>query len=191
MIRQATLPLLFTLSPTLPKEEAALERQLRRSVARKGPVVVGSATDPYDPAVHGTARALLETFLRREGLEISIVTRSPRIANDLELLVELDKRHSVTVRTVLEAAGLDTAARMHAARALAAEGITTVILCRPATPDGEEGLRSILEEARESGAFDVEVEAGTLDRAGRAAVLATFRRLRLEYGFPLDVPGRG
>ena len=121
MIRQATLPLIFALSPTLSKEDAALERQLRRAVARKQPIVIGSTADPYDPVVQGTARSLLETFLRQEGLEISIVTHSPRIQNDLELLVELDKRHSVKIRMVvdIEAEGANPAPRMRAARALA------------------------------------------------------------------------
>ena len=196
MIRQATLPLIFALSPTLSDEEAALERELRRAVARKEPIVIGSAADPYDPAVQGTARSLLEIFLRQEGLEIAIVTHSPRIENDRELFVELDKRHSVTIRMVVdvEPEGSDPAPRMRAARALASEGITTVLLCCPASAgsdDGEAGLRPLLEEAREAGIFDVEIEAAALPRPERAGVLATFRRLRLEHGFPLDVPGRG
>ncbi|HEX6904509.1 MAG TPA: hypothetical protein VF789_32675 [Thermoanaerobaculia bacterium] len=195
MIRQATLPLIFALSPTLSDEEAALERELRRAVARKEPIVIGSAADPYDPAVQGTARSLLEIFLRQDGLEISIVTHSPRVENDRELFVELDKRHAITLRMVVDIAeAADPAPRMRAARALASEGITTVLLCCPAsagTDEGEAGLRPLLEEARESGVFDVEIEAAALPRAERPGVLATFRRLRLEYGFPLNVPGRG
>lgn len=191
MIRQASLPLIFALSPTLSNEEAALERELRRAVARKEPIVIGSAADPYDPAVQGVARCLLETFLRQEGLEIAITTRSPRIQKDLEMLVELDKRHSVTVRVAVEP-GQEEAARMHAARVLASEGITTVVLCRAMEGSGGEAdLRPILAEAREAGVFDVEIDALTLPRTERAPVLATFRRLRLEHGFPLDVPGRG
>ena len=191
MIRQASLPLIFALSPTLSKEDAVLERELRRAVAHKGPVVLGSVADPYNPAVRGMARSLLETFLRQEGLEIAITTRSPRIQNDLELLTELDKRHSVTVRMALETGADDAAARMHAARCLAADGITTVILCCPSEGSSETDLRPVLAEAREAGVFDVEIETASLDRAGKAPVLATFRRLRLEHGFPLDVPGRG
>lgn len=195
MIRQATLPLIFALSPTLSDEEAALERELRRAVARKEPIVIGSAADPYDPAVQGTARSLLEIFLRQDGLEIAIVTHSPRVENDRELFVELDKRHAVTLRMVVDVAeGSDPAPRMRAARTLASEGITTVLLCCPAatgTDAGEADLRPLLEEARESGIFDVEIEPRSLPRAEQPGILATFRRLRLEYGFPLNVPGRG
>ncbi|HSG41171.1 MAG TPA: hypothetical protein VLE27_16145 [Thermoanaerobaculia bacterium] len=192
MIRQASLPLIFALSPTLSKEEAALERELHRAVARKEPIVIGSAADPYDPAVQGVARCLLETILRQEGLEVAITTRSPRIRNDLDLLVELDKRHSITIRMVVEP-GQDGAARMHAARVLASEGITTVILCCPVAGNdgGETGLRPLLAEAREAGIFDVEIETLSLPRAERASILGAFRCLRLEHGFPLDVPGRG
>lgn len=191
MIRQASLPLIFALSPTLSNEEAVLERELRRAAARKGPVVLGSVADPYDPTTRGMVRSLLETFLRQEGLEISITTRSPRIQSDLELLAELDKRHSVTIRMALEPEAGDAAARMHAARCLAAEGITTVVLCCPSEGSGEADLRPLLMEAREAGVFDVEIETSSLDRAAKAPVQATFRRLRLEHGFPLDVPGRG
>lgn len=196
MIRQATLPLIFALSPTLSSEEAALERELRRAAARKGPIAIGSTADPYDPAVQGMARSLLATFLRQEGLEISVVTHSPRIQNDLELFVELDKRHSVTIRMMVDVApqGSGQEPRMRAARALAGEGITTVVLCCPTleeSGDGEDGLRPILEQARESGIFDVEIETRSLPPVERPPLLATFRRLRLEHGFPLNVPGRG
>lgn len=191
MIRQASLPLIFALSPTLTNEEAVLERELRRAVARKEPIVIGSAADPYDPAVQGVTRSLLETFLRQEGLEVAITTRSPRIQNDLHLLVELDKRHSIKVRMAVEP-GREEATRMHAARVLASEGITTVVLCCASEENGgETALRPILAEAREAGVFDVEIDVLALPRDERASVLATFRRLRLEHGFPLDVPGRG
>lgn len=206
MFRQASLPLFLALSPVLPAEpDAALERRFRRSIPKKGPVAIGSAVDPYDPAVRGTARSLLETFLRQEGLEISLTTRSPRIEADLDLLVELDRRHSVTVRITVpaldpelareaEPQGPDPRSRMRAARALASEGITTTLLCGPlktGVNDSEAVLRPLLAEAREAGVYDVEVDADGLARTERPAILATFRRLRLEHGFPLDIPGRG
>ena len=49
-------------------------------------------------------------------------------------------------------------------------------------------LRGFLAQAREAGVFDVEIEAGP---KVRSTLLAAFRSLRLEHGFPRDVPGRG
>jgi hypothetical protein len=78
-------------------------------------------------------------------------------------------------------------------RELAAEGIATSVLV-PADSD-EQALRSLLEEAAAAGAWDVEIEAAPLSwdsrRSTRTALLDTFRCLRLEYGFPRGVAGRG
>lgn len=206
MIRQASFPFLLALSPVVhPDPEAALERRLRRSAQRREPIAIGTVADPYEPSGGGVARSLLDTFLRHEGYEISITTRSPRIAADLELLADLDKRHAVKVRMIVpaldpdrarevETPGPDPAARLRSARTLASEGITTTVLCAPVVPginDGEETLRPILERAREAGIYDVEIEVQAPRRGGRPEALTTFRRLRLELGFPLDVPGRG
>jgi DNA repair photolyase len=204
MIRQAPLPFLLAFAPVLhPDPELALERRIRRSAQRRDPIAIGSVADPYEPTGRGVARALLETFLHQEGYEIAITTRAPRILSDLELLAELDKRHAVKVRMLVpaldpdtarqvEAPGPDPAARLRAAQVLASEGITTTVICSvaPGVNGGEEALQPLLEAAREAGVYDVEIEVQG-PKAGRAAVLNSFRRLRLEHGFPLDLPGRG
>jgi DNA repair photolyase len=192
MIRQATLPLLFVLSPALQSDpEAALERKVRRSLRRREPIAAGTAAEPYAPVPSGSP---LRMLLAEEGLKIAVTTATPRILREIDLLVELDRRHSVTVRMAVPAWGSeDPEPRMRAVRGLAAEGIATSVLLQ-ALPDGnggEEALRFLLEEAREAGAHDVEIEAGALRRINRARLLAAFRRLRLEYGFPQAVSGRG
>jgi DNA repair photolyase len=191
MISEATLPLLLVLSPNLqPDSEAALERRVRRSLLRREPIVAGTAAAPYAPGSGSPLRMLLA----EEGLEIVLTTASPRILRDLDLLVELDRRHSVAVRMAVPAWGTDDPEpRMRAVRGLAAEGIAASVLLQ-AAPDGrggEEALRFLLEEAREAGAHDVEIDPGALRRGERARLLATFRRLRLEYGFPRGLAGRG
>jgi DNA repair photolyase len=204
MIRQASLPFLLAFAPVLHSDpELALERRIRRSAQRRDPIAIGSAADPYEPTGRGVARSLLETFLHQEGFEISITTRSPRIVSDLDLLAELDKRHAVKVRMLVpaldpdqarevETPGPDPAARLRAAQVLASEGITTTVLCAvtPGVNGGEETLRPVVEAAREAGIHDVEIEVHG-PKAGRAAVLNSFRRLRLEGGFPQALPGRG
>src|SRR5438874_2584925 len=98
MIRQATLPLLFLLSPSLQSDPAeAIERRVRRSALRREPVVLGTAAVPYEPPARGESplRSLLPLT---DGLEVAVTTATPRILGELELLAELDRRHSVTVR---------------------------------------------------------------------------------------------
>jgi DNA repair photolyase len=192
MIRQATLPLLFALSPTLQSDPAeAMERRVRRAALRREPVVLGTAAIPYEPPARGETP--LRTLLPlADGLEVAITTATPRILGELELLAELDRRHSVTVRvTAPVPATLDPGPRLRAAHSLAAEGIATVLLLIPAQAGCEEELRYFLEQGREAEIHDVEIETAGLRRAERAPLQATFRRLRLECGFPRGAAGRG
>jgi DNA repair photolyase len=192
MIRQATFPLLFALSPALRPEPAeVLERHIRRSLLRREPVVAGTVAAPYEPA--GSSESPLRLLAAAEGLEIGITTASPRIGRELDLLVELDRRHSVTVRMVVSMpVRPGTVARLGAVRSLAAEGITTRLHVTLAAGAREADLRALLAEAREAGVYDietdVEIEAGP---QSRRSLLTAFRSLRLEHGFPRDVPGRG
>src|SRR4051794_16689189 len=78
MIRQATLPLLFALSPTLQSDPAeAMERRVRRAALRREPVVLGTAATPYEPPARGESP--LRTLLPlADGLEVAITTATPR-----------------------------------------------------------------------------------------------------------------
>lgn len=195
MFRQASYPLLLVLSPTLTASPgAALERRLRKAALRGQPLVLGTPAEPYDPADDrfAAARSLLGDLVRQEGLEITVTTRSPRILRDLELFVELDKRHAVAVRVMAPAASPEL--QLQAVRALAAEGIATSVLCAPPDldeGDGEEVLRRFFAAASEAGARDVAVEAPALEWAERERLSSLVRRLRLEHGFPRAVAGRG
>ena len=195
MFRQATFPLLLALTPSLmPQPGAALGRRLRKAARRGAPLGIGTVADPYDPAGdrYESARSLLSELVRKEGLEISILTRSPGVLYDRDLLVELDKRHAVTLRVLVPSA--ERGPLLHAVRTLAAEGIATKLVWAPdasGTGDAEKILPAIFAEAREADALDVEVEPPVLPRPARERRLATLRRLRLEHGFPRERPGRG
>lgn len=194
MFNQATLPLLFVLSPSLQSDPgAALERRLRKAALRRQPIALGTAANPYEPAAgRWEENPLRRALLREEGLEIAIVTSTPRILRELGLLVELDRRHSVAVRMLMPATGADDLEpRMRAVQSLAEEGIATSVLLGSVTVSGEETLRFLLEEALAAGALDVEVDVRSLGRSERAPALALFQRLRLEYGFPQGTSGRG
>jgi DNA repair photolyase len=219
MSRQATLP--FVPSLTQIPSDPAVEPLLRRALLRREPVVLGTAgADPYS-VESGEAtfvRSLLQALTRVEGLELAITTRSPRILQDLSLLIELDQKHVVRVDVPLPAADPELAlrieprepepeARLWAVSQLAAEGITTKVVVKPVLPgvnDGEAELQALFEAAAEAGAGDVALETVPAARAqlslwpgarksapGREALLTTFRRLRLEHGFPRTQPGRG
>lgn len=219
MSRQATLP--FVPSLTQSPSDPALEPLLRRAMLRREPVVLGAAgADPYS-VESGQAvfvRSLLEALTRAEGLEISITTRSPRVLQDLSLLIELDQRHVVRVDVPVPAVDPELArrieprepepeARLWAVSQLASEGITTRVVVKPVLPgvnDGEDSLSALFGAASEAGACDIVLDAVPAARAqlslwpgarksglGREVLLTTFRRLRLEHGFPRAMPGRG
>jgi DNA repair photolyase len=219
MSRQATLP--FVPSLTQVPSDPAVEPLLRRALLRREPVVLGAAgADPYSVESGQAAfiRSLLQALMRVEGLEVAITTRSPRILQDLSLLTELDQRHMVRVDVPLPAADPELAlrieprepepqARLWAVSQLAAEGITTRVVVKPVLPgvnDGEDELQALFAAAAEAGAGDIMLETVPAARAqlslwpgarksglGRDALLTTFRRLRLEHGFPRTQPGRG
>jgi len=219
MSRQATLPFVPTLTQV--PSDPAVEPLLRRALLRREPVVLGTASaDPYavESGQAAFVRSLLQALLRVEGLEVAITTRSPRILQDLSLLIELDQRHAVRVDVPLPAIDPELAllieprepapdARLWAVSQLAAEGITTRVVVKPVLPgvnDGEDALQALFEAAAEAGAGDIVLDTVPAARAqlslwpgakksgpGREALLTLFRRLRLEHGFPKTQPGRG
>jgi len=170
---------------------AALERRLRKVALRGEPIAIGTATDPYQPAEHhhGVTRSLLEVFRRVEGLQISITTKSPLVLRDLDLLVELDRQHTVSVNFTLTAldAGLarrlephapEPHARLRALERLAGEGLTTRLFVMPVMPainSGEPVLRPLLAAARAAGAADVVAGPLFLRPAARARFLPWLR----------------
>jgi DNA repair photolyase len=194
MMRQATFPLLFVLSPNLQADPAAaIERRVRRAALRRAPVLLGTLENPYEPAREASLLAALLPL--GDGLKVEITTASPRILNEIELLADLDRRHSVTVRMVSPVpAALDPGPRLRAAQTLASEGITTVLVLVPTDPAAvprEEHVRFFLAAAREAEVHDVALETQRLQRALWEDTRDLLRRLRLEYGFPQRTAGRG
>jgi DNA repair photolyase len=192
-------------------------------------LILGAKADPYSPAEATrrlTQRALRHLLVRsagdpREissisGIEISILTRSPLLLRDLDLLVDLDRRHAVTVSVLIPAVEAELAGRIEAntspssppsppspdrrfelVHALAAHGIATRVICTPVQAGlntSVPGLRRLLARAHEAGAFDVSPAprhpALRPTSAESRQLLALFHRLRLERGFPRTSPGR-
>jgi DNA repair photolyase len=62
-------------------------------------IAIGTATDPYQPAEreYGVTRACLEELVKREGLSISITTKSNQILRDVELLKRIAEKSSLAL----------------------------------------------------------------------------------------------
>ena len=64
-------------------------------------IAIGTATDPYQPAegeFHAT-RAILERMAQREGLSVSITTKSDRVVGDIDLLQKIAARSTLSTTT--------------------------------------------------------------------------------------------
>jgi DNA repair photolyase len=148
------------------KQEAGslVERDLSNEQIGGEHIAIGTATDPYQPAERefGTTRAILEKMAAREGLSLSITTKSDQVLRDLELLKRISAKSSLTVnlsittlRTRL-ARSLEPRAprpdlRLKAVRELRQAGISAGVLAMPVLPgitDGEEDLDALARSVR-------------------------------------------
>ncbi len=160
----------------------ALARTLDPSRLAGSTLVIGTATDPYQPAERRfrLTRQVLEVLLRHRGLSIGLITKSPLVTRDLDLLQALSSRHDVTVNislaTVdpglarrLELRSPTPAARLRALRRLTAAGIHAGLLVAPIVPgvtDDRDGLSRLMAAGKEAGARYV---VGSALRLGPAA----------------------
>lgn len=158
------------------------------------PIVIGTATDPYQPAERsfGLTRALLEALRHFQGLRVGIITKSTLIARDLPLLKELALQHDLTVHASL--ASLDAPllrrieprtpipeARLRTMAKLADAGLDVGLLAAPILPaltDDEPALRALFTAAHRAGARWATGEPLRLGRATRHTLLPWLERER-------------
>jgi DNA repair photolyase len=152
-----------------------LERDLQRYVrsagpseGRTAPIVIGTATDPYQPGERRfrVTRQVLDRLARCEGLNVGIITKSPLIARDIDVLQRIAERSDlqvhVSLTTVdagiikrLEARSPIPAARLRALRRLTAAGLDAGLIVAPVLPgitDDVPHLEALFQAAREAGA---------------------------------------
>ena len=131
-------------------------------------IAIGTATDPYQPAEKefGTTRAILEKMAEREGLNLSITTKSNQVVRDIDLLQRISRRSSITIhmtvttlRTrlarMLEPRAPRPDLRLEAVSKLRATGINVGVNAMPILPgitDREDDLDALVRAARDSGA---------------------------------------
>lgn len=147
---------------------AVLGRTLDPARLKGEPLVIGTATDPYQPAerIFGITRSLLETLRGYRGMRIGIITKSPLISRDTALLAELSQQHEVTVNLSLAAFDAKLLrqleprtptplARLRAMQKLTTAGVKVGLLIAPILPginDGRDALRTLIAAARDAGA---------------------------------------
>ena len=155
-------------------------------------LVIGTATDPYQPAERRfrLTRRILEVLRSYHGLSISIITKSPLVTRDLDLLQALSKHNEVSVNISLATADSRLArrlelrspvpgARLRALRRLTESGIHAGLLVAPIVPgitDDWAGLARLMEAAKEAGARYVVGSALRLGPAARHRFLPYLER---------------
>jgi len=154
---------------------SVLEGDLRRYFRSVGPtdrpsapIVIGTATDPYQPAERRfrLTRGILERLARCEDLNIGIITKSPLIARDTDVLQRLQERSDLEVHISLntvdvslirqvEARSPMPAVRLRALKRLADAGVRVGLIVAPVLPgitDDVPHLEALFQAAREAGA---------------------------------------
>jgi len=147
-----------------------LRRELARASWSGETVVVGAATDPYQPAEgrYRLTRACIDVFADAAN-PFSLITRGPMILRDLDLLVEASRR--ATVHVTFSIPTLDTEIwrrtepgtapprqRLRALRRLVDAGVDVGVGMAPILPglsDDPRLLAAVVREARASGATGV------------------------------------
>jgi len=131
-------------------------------------IAIGTATDPYQPAERefGATRAILEQMAARDGLSISITTKSDQVARDLEVFQRIAARSALfinititTLRTrlarLLEPRAPRPDLRLAAVRKLRDAGLAVGVFAMPVLPgltDREADLDALARAARDAGA---------------------------------------
>jgi DNA repair photolyase len=169
-------------------------------------LVIGTATDPYQPAERKflLTRRVLLALLRFEGLRIGVITKSPLVARDTDVLGRLAERHRLEVNISLasvdaellrriEARSPAPHARLRALARLRRAGIPAGLLIAPILPgitDSWPALAALMETGRQAGALFARGSPLRLGPAARAGFLPVVERefpelvarYRMRYG---------
>jgi DNA repair photolyase len=170
-----------------------LRRTLRRgserhlALLKDETIVIGTATDPFQPAERRfrITRSILEVLAEHPGLSISIITKSPLITRDIDVLKRISRNSSLTVHLSLISTDRDLArkiepraptpeARLRALARLSEAGIEVGINVMPVLPaitDAPEALDLLVKSVKERGAAYLNACALRLRSSARARYL--------------------
>ena len=139
---------------------ALVRRALRRPATldglRRDGVVIGTATDPYQPAERRfrVTRDVLAALAEHERLRVTIITKSPLVTRDLDLLVRINERSRLSVHVSLITVDRELArrlepraptpdARLRGIARLRAHGIEVGVNVMPVLPGITDAPRSL------------------------------------------------
>ena len=138
-------------------------------------VLIGTATDPYQPAErrYRVTRGILEVLAEHPGMDIVIISKSPLVTRDVDVLRRIARHSSLSVH--LSLITLDRAlarrlepraptpeARLRALVRLRESGIDAGINCMPVLPgitDDPRALEALVKRAADAGATFVSVSS--------------------------------
>lgn len=148
-------------------------RKVRRRTQQQGTqnIVIGTSTDPYQPAErqYQITREVLKRLTHERGMRIGVISKSPLVTRDIDVLTQLAARHHVSVYVSLisvdvkvikafEARTPMPHARMRGLRKLTAAGIRAGLMVAPILPGITDSVRQLDElfaAAKEHGAHFV------------------------------------
>ena len=164
-------------------------------------VVIGTATDPYQPAerTYRVTRSLLEVLAEEKGMSVCIITKSALVTRDIDLLAEIANRSRLTIHLSLITLDRELArriepraptpeARVRALERLAAANIDVGINVMPVLPgitDRPAMLDAVVRRVKSAGASHVNACALRLQSTARKRYLPfielEFPRLASSY----------
>lgn len=141
------------------------------ALQRGEPIVIGTATDPYQPAERHfrVTREILEVLAEARRLRLVIITKSPLITRDVALLERIAQRSRLTIHLSLITLDRELArrvepraptpeARLRALRRLSAAGIDVGVNIMPVLPgitDRPDALAALVRAIAEGGASHI------------------------------------
>jgi len=169
---------------------AVLRRELAAPRWRGEHVAIGTATDPYQP-LEGRYRITRSCLaeLARARTPAHLITRSPLIVRDIDVLQELARVAGASVYVSLPTLDPELARkieptvapprqRLRAIGRLAAAGLRVGVAVAPVLPhltDGEAALRAVFEAAADAGATSAWHGVLNLNEVARASYFAFLR----------------
>jgi len=150
-------------------------------------IVIGTATDPYQPAERWfrVTRGILEVLAEHPGLSVVVITKSPLITRDIDVLSRIARHSKVCIHLSLITLDRELArriepraptpeSRVRALGRLRAAGIDAGINCMPVLPgitDDPRELEALVKRVAEAGATYVGACALRLQSSARQRYL--------------------
>lgn len=150
-------------------------------------IVIGTATDPYQPAERRfkVTRRMLEVLAEHPGLSVVVITKSPLITRDVDVLSRIARISDLSLHISLITLNRELArkleprsptpeARIRALTRLRQAGLDTGINCMPVLPgitDNPRDLEALVKRVSEAGATYVGACALRLQSSARKRYL--------------------